>query len=95
MVDREEVLEVARLARLELRPEDLERLAGQFGRILDYMELLREVDDEAPLPPPVAVALRPDEVRPGLTREEALAHAPKSDGETFLVPPVILPGDGK
>lgn len=109
MVHPDEVRHVARLARLALTPAEAEEAAGQLGRILEYVELLREVEDDdaaAPGPgsssaasaPPAAVAppaapLRPDEPGEVLTREEALAPAPRTDGETFLVPPVLDGGD--
>ncbi len=44
MVTREQVLHVARLAKLELAPGEIETFAGQLGRILDYVETLRELD---------------------------------------------------
>ena len=46
MVTPEEVLHVARLAKLRLSPEEIERFSGQLGRILVYVELLGELDDE-------------------------------------------------
>lgn len=113
MVHPDEVRHVARLARLALTPAEAEEAAGQLGRILEYMELLREVEDDdaaaparaaAPGPstatatPATAAAraapLRADEPGEVLTREEALAPAPRTDGETFLVPPVLDGGDG-
>jgi aspartyl-tRNA(Asn)/glutamyl-tRNA(Gln) amidotransferase subunit C len=105
VVHPDEVRHVARLARLALTPAEAEEAAGQLGRILEYVELLREVEageDDAAAPPseppaaaspgdPAASAavLRPDEPGATLTRAEALAAAPKTDGETFLVPPVL------
>ncbi len=104
MVHPDEVRHVAKLARLALTPAEAEEAAVQLGRILEYMELLGELDgdegDEATrLPadlsggagssPSPAPPLRPDEPGPTLTRQQALADAPKTDGETFLVPPVL------
>ena len=97
MVDRDQVLHVARLARLRLAPAEVERHAHHLGRILDYVDQLRELDDE---PDPVAAdggaagiaaerPLRADVPAPSLPREEALALAPAADGETYRVPPVI------
>ena len=93
MVDREQVLKVARLARLRLAEAEIEDVAGQLSRILDHVQQLRELD-AVPAPPEDetpggSAALRPDEARPSLPRDEVLARAPKTDGETFLVPPVI------
>jgi aspartyl-tRNA(Asn)/glutamyl-tRNA(Gln) amidotransferase subunit C len=105
VVTREQVLHVARLAKLELDEADLERVAGQLGRILEYVEMLRELDEEKPGAGPVtgvaAVSephpeyerpLRIDEPRHSLARSSVLALAPRSDEETFLVPPVIEGG---
>ena len=92
MVTREEILHLARLAKLELSPVEEERLAAQLGRILDYVVQLREVDEQADELTHVAVVEAPprgDEPRPGLPRGEVLALAPKSDGETICVPAVI------
>jgi aspartyl-tRNA(Asn)/glutamyl-tRNA(Gln) amidotransferase subunit C len=94
MVSREEVRRVARLAKLTLSAEDEERLAPQLARILEYVELLRDLDAE-PLPldasdlPARDPVTRPDELAPSLPRADVLALAPASDGETFLVPPVL------
>jgi len=99
MVSREEVRRVARLAKLTLTAQDEQRLAPQLARILEYVELLRDLDTES-LPPgasdlPAREPLtRADEPCPGLTRDDALALAPAADGETFLVPPVIDRGSG-
>jgi len=93
MVDRDEVRRIARLARLEIRPEDEERVAGQLGRILEWVERLGDLPEGADADRPSAPApLRADDPRPGLTREEALGAAPRADGEHFRVPPV-LPGE--
>lgn len=98
MVNPEQVRHVARLAKLRLSPEEEERLIGQLGGILEYVEQLGEDDGAdaeaathvAPMPAP----LRPDEPRPGLPREEVLALAPSADGETIRVP-AVLEGSGE
>ncbi len=95
MVDREQVLHVARLARLSLGDDEVERFAAQLGRILDYVDLLSEVDAEADAAEaslPDEAPPRPDEPAPCLPRDAVLARAPKADDETFLVPPVIEGG---
>jgi aspartyl-tRNA(Asn)/glutamyl-tRNA(Gln) amidotransferase subunit C len=99
MVDRETVRHVAKLAKLRLSPEEEERLVGELGEILEYVEQLAEADARsgearelthvAPVPAP----LRPDEPRPGLPRDQVLALAPASDGETLRVP-AVLDGGG-
>lgn len=89
----EEVEHVAWLARLALTDEEKRVMAEQLGRILDYMEKLRELDT-ADVPPTfhalegMRVPLREDRPRPGLDREEALAAAPDRSGDFFRVPRV-------
>ncbi len=90
---REEVLHVAELARLSLRPEEIETFTRQLNDILAYVEKLQELDTTgvAPLAHviPVFNAFRKDEVRDGLPPEEALANAPAREENSFLVPRVI------
>jgi aspartyl-tRNA(Asn)/glutamyl-tRNA(Gln) amidotransferase subunit C len=96
MVTREQVLQIARLAKLGLGSAEVEKFAAQLGTILEYVETLRELDgaDVAELThvAVVDVPLRADEPRPCLPREEVLALAPRADGETILVPPVLEGG---
>lgn len=92
-LEKEEVLRVAELARLAVAGHELEGLAEQLGRILDYMEKLRELDT-AGVPPtahvlPLRNVWREDVVTPGLEREEALAGAPDREGPYFRVPRVV------
>lgn len=98
MVSREQVRHVARLAKLRLSPAEEERLIGQLGHILDYVEQLVEADAEGEARElthvaPVPARLRSDEPLPGLSRDEVLALAPASDGETLRVP-AVLDGGG-
>lgn len=90
MIDREQVLHVARLARLQLTDDEVERMAGELSSILGHIERISELDLDGVEPTThvveVANALRPDEPRPSLPREVALANAPATDGEGFLVP---------
>ncbi len=81
---------VARLARLELTSQEKERLKQQLGLILDHAAKVGEVAT-ADVPPtayaiPRANVLRPDEPRPSLPREEALANAPEREDDRFKVP---------
>jgi aspartyl-tRNA(Asn)/glutamyl-tRNA(Gln) amidotransferase subunit C len=69
MLARDQVLHVARLARLELSDEEVERMAGELSKVLDHIEKIAELGDLADVPPTshvVAVenVLRPDEPRP-------------------------------
>ena len=90
MIDREQVLHVARLARLELSDEEVERMAGELSGILDHVDKIGELDLEATEPTdhvvPLENVLRPDEPRPSLPRERALEPAPDSADGSFRVP---------
>jgi aspartyl-tRNA(Asn)/glutamyl-tRNA(Gln) amidotransferase subunit C len=90
MIDREQVLHVARLARLELDDDEVATMVGELSKILEHIERINELDLEG-VPPTshvveVSNALRPDEPRPCLPREVALAAAPVHTDEGFLVP---------
>ncbi|MDQ3357229.1 MAG: Asp-tRNA(Asn)/Glu-tRNA(Gln) amidotransferase subunit GatC, partial [Actinomycetota bacterium] len=80
MIDREQVLQVARLARLELSDDEVERMAGELSGVLDHIERIGELDLDGVEPTSHVVALenvlRADEPAPSLTRERALAGAP-------------------
>ena len=93
MLEREEVQHVARLARLHLSDEELERMREQLDAILAYIDKLRELDVEGVEPTSHAVPLldvmRDDALRPCLPQEEALANAPDRAGEFFRVPRII------
>jgi aspartyl-tRNA(Asn)/glutamyl-tRNA(Gln) amidotransferase subunit C len=90
MIDREQVLHVARLARLELSEEEVERMAAELSTILDHIEKISELDLDG-VPPTTHVvevenALRADEPRPSLPREVVLAAAPEVADGGFAVP---------
>jgi aspartyl-tRNA(Asn)/glutamyl-tRNA(Gln) amidotransferase subunit C len=84
---------VARLARLALTPEERERFRRQLGLILEHAEKVRELaaEDVPPTshPIPRANVVRPDEPRPCLTHEEAMAGAPEVENDRFKVPRII------
>lgn len=90
MIDRDQVLHVARLARLELSDEEVERMSGELSTILDHIEKIGELDldDVPPTSHVVEVGntLRPDEPYPSLPREVALAAAPAVADGGFRVP---------
>jgi aspartyl-tRNA(Asn)/glutamyl-tRNA(Gln) amidotransferase subunit C len=90
VIERDEVLHVARLARLALREEEIEPIARELSAVLDHIARIAELslDDVAPTSHVIDVtgALRADEPRPCLPREIALEQAPATDGEGFLVP---------
>jgi aspartyl-tRNA(Asn)/glutamyl-tRNA(Gln) amidotransferase subunit C len=86
-VDPDEVRHVAGLARVDLEEPEVERFADQFGDILAYFDALEdvpEVDREADL----ANVFRADEVREGLTQEEALRNATETEDGRFKGPRV-------
>jgi aspartyl-tRNA(Asn)/glutamyl-tRNA(Gln) amidotransferase subunit C len=90
MIDREQVLHVARLARLELTDEEVGTIAGELSNILEHIEKIGELDLDG-VPPTthvieVANALRPDEPRPSLPRDVVLAAAPEVADDGFSVP---------
>jgi aspartyl-tRNA(Asn)/glutamyl-tRNA(Gln) amidotransferase subunit C len=90
MIDREQVLHVARLARLELSDDEVTKIAGELSKILEHVERIEalDLDDVPPTTHVVEVAnaLRPDEPRPCLPREVALANAPAVADDGFSVP---------
>jgi aspartyl-tRNA(Asn)/glutamyl-tRNA(Gln) amidotransferase subunit C len=92
-ITRDEVLHVARLARLALTDDEVERFTQQLGMILEYAQDMSElqIDDVPPTahPVPVANTLRPDEARPGLDRDEVLAQAPAAEDGRFRVPRIL------
>ncbi len=89
----EEVEHVANLARLVFNEEEKKKLAEQLGRILDYIEQLNELDTEDVEPTshviPMKNVVRPDVVRPSLTRDDALANAPSDVDGLFEVPKIV------
>jgi aspartyl-tRNA(Asn)/glutamyl-tRNA(Gln) amidotransferase subunit C len=84
---------VAHLARLSLSPTEEQKLGGQLGNILGYIEKLREVDVAGVEPTahafPLVNVTRPDEVRLSLSNEEALRNAPAKAGGLFIVPKIV------
>ena len=90
MIDREQVLHVARLARLELTDEEVERMSGELTTILDHVERMNELDLNSVEPTSHVVALenvlRADEPRPSWPRERVLEPAPDPVEGAFRVP---------
>jgi aspartyl-tRNA(Asn)/glutamyl-tRNA(Gln) amidotransferase subunit C len=88
-----DVRKVASLARLSLSDDELVASGKKLTTILDYVKLLDEVDttDVAPMthPVPAENVFREDQMRASLPREAALANAPKSDGQFFVVPKIL------
>jgi aspartyl-tRNA(Asn)/glutamyl-tRNA(Gln) amidotransferase subunit C len=89
-ISRDEVLHVARLARLDLTDEEVERLGEQLDAIVEAVGKVAELDltDVQPTAHPLDLVnvWRDDEPRPSLTPDEALASAPDRSGDLFRVP---------
>jgi len=90
VIDRDQVLHVARLARLALTEDEIEPMARELSAVLDHVATIGELDldDVAPTSHVVEVTgrLRPDEPRPSWPREQILAAAPDANHDGFLVP---------
>ena len=90
MIERDQVLHVARLARLKLTDAEVERMSGELSSILDHIEKINELDldDVPPTSHVIDVenVLRPDEPRPSIPPEQALEHAPDPADGGFRVP---------
>jgi aspartyl-tRNA(Asn)/glutamyl-tRNA(Gln) amidotransferase subunit C len=90
VIDRDQVLHVARLARLELSEAELDKMAGELSGILDHVERMNELDLGGVEPTTHVVqlenVLRADEPRPSWPREAILEPAPDPDEGAFRVP---------
>jgi len=92
-LSREEVLHIARLARLGLSEEEVGRLSEQLSNILENFEVLQQVDTTGV--PPTAQpntlqnVLKSDEVKASLPQSQVLANAPRREGDFFRVRAVL------
>ena len=96
MLSRDQVLHVARLARLELSEDEVGRFAEELSKVLDWVDTIEELGNLDDVPPTSHVinvenALRADEPRPSIPVETALASAPDAALGGFRVP---SPGGG-
>ena len=96
MLSRDQVLHVARLARLDLTDDEIERFGDELSNVLDYIETIEQLGDLADIPPTSHVVevenvLRADEPRPSLPVDQALESAPDPALGGFRVP---SPGAG-
>lgn len=92
-MDRTQTEALARLAKLEFTPWELELFAGDMGSILEFVNRLSELKTEG-VPPASHVSgvvnvLREDEVAPSMPREQVLQGAPERDESGFIIPRVI------
>jgi aspartyl-tRNA(Asn)/glutamyl-tRNA(Gln) amidotransferase subunit C len=90
MIDRDQVLHVARLARLHLDEPEVERIASELSGILEHVDRIAELDlDDVPTTSHVVElenVLRDDVPHQSLPRERALENAPDPDQDSFRVP---------
>ena len=90
---KQEVRQVAALARLGLTDTEVEAMTAQLGAILDYVDQLRDLDttgvEELAHPLPISNVFRDDEERPSLAVDESLSSAPARSGDFFGVPTVF------
>src|SRR3712207_326330 len=96
MLSSDQVLHVARLARLQLSDEEVERFGLELSKVVDWIDKIGELGDLADVPPTTHVvdvenALRADEPRPSLPKDVVLAAAPEPGDGGFRVP---SPGAG-
>ena len=95
-ISRQDVLHVAKLAKLRLEDAEIEPIMADLGKILGYVELLNELDTSG-VPPMSHVTvtqspLRDDRVHPVVTTDEVLAEAPRRSGDGFAVPAFVDEG---
>lgn len=92
-ITKEEVLHVAKLARLDMDDAAVEKFSEQIGTILSYMDTLNQVDTEGVNPTSHAISLnnafREDEAAGSLDRDAALANAPEQEDGCFVVPRIV------
>ena len=94
---RADVEKVAKLARLKLTDSELDVFTTQLGQVLDYVDVLKELDTEDVVPmahvADITNVFREDKAGTSLPRNKALANAPKTDGKYFLVPQILSGGE--
>jgi len=92
-ISKDDVINVAELARLEFKEEELEKFTEQLGNILEYIEQLSELNTDNVEPTShvldISTPLREDKVVEWLNTEEVLKNAPESEDNFFIVPQVI------
>jgi aspartyl-tRNA(Asn)/glutamyl-tRNA(Gln) amidotransferase subunit C len=93
IISKADVTHVAHLARLNLTEDEVELFTGQLEAVLQHAADITALDTEGvpatSHPLPVRNVLRPDEVRPGLERDEVLSQAPAAEDDRFRVPRIL------
>ena len=92
-LNRKDVEHVALLSRLELSEQELDKYTGQLDAILEYIDVLNQVDTSTVEPMAhvldIRNVMRADEVQPSLPREAALQNAPDAEDGFFKVPKIV------
>ncbi len=92
-ISKQDVAHVARLARLSLTEEELERFTGQLGAVLEHARDVEALDTDGVAPTahplPVRNVFREDELEPPLDRDEVLSQAPSVEDDKFRVPRIL------
>ncbi len=92
-IDKDTLHKMAHLSRLEINPEEEEKLIQEMTAIVSFVEKLNEVNTDGVEPLTTMSheinALRPDEVKTHMDHESALMNAPKKDADYFRVPKVL------
>lgn len=93
IINREQLHKLAKLSRLEIAQENEDKLLQDLNKVIGWVDTLQTIDTTG-VEPLVNMsheinALREDEIKPTLTRDEALANAPKHNERYFIVPKVI------
>jgi aspartyl-tRNA(Asn)/glutamyl-tRNA(Gln) amidotransferase subunit C len=92
-LSREEVLHIARLARVALTEAEITRMSEQLSNLLEHFEVLQQVDTEGVPPTAQSVELRSvmrdDVIAPSLSQEDVLANAPRREDDCFRVRAVL------
>jgi len=92
-ISKDDVINVAELARLEFKEQELEKFTEQLGNILEYIEQLNELNTDNVEPTShvldISTPLREDKVIEWLSTQEVLKNAPESEDDFFVVPQVI------
>lgn len=92
-ITKELVEYVAELSRIKLDAASTEKMQKELGAIVDYMEILNQLDTKSVEPLShvfnITNVMREDEVRPSYAREDILSNAPEHTDETFIVPKTV------
>lgn len=92
-IDKDTVLHVAKLARLELTDEEVAKMSEELGNILDYINKLSELNIEGVEPTahilPINNVMREDTVKPSMDREKVLMNTEYKEDGSFKVPSII------